>query len=198
MAKSTVGMLNEGQKEKFLALLRADVFSGFSQRLNANPLSNWKSFQGGDFKILVQIMPYLLINCGASQKLIDGWIIASEISKYAYKLVYDSRPHCEPHPEHIKLAVKCLLDIFPSLKAKFKLHLLANHLVTDFVIYGLLVSASSERFEALNKIMRAFLKSSNQQDHHQVKERLVPSKLFLIWVLLKNLPFLMHFATEPR
>eukprot|EP00733_Pompholyxophrys_punicea_P000688 Pompholyxophrys_punicea_v1_NODE_232_length_2639_cov_3.833204.p1 type:complete len:729 gc:universal NODE_232_length_2639_cov_3.833204:335-2521(+) len=163
MAQLTVNMLNENQKKSFLAALRAENFSGFAQRLNGNPINNWKSFQGGDFKVLVQVMPYLLLSCGAPQSAIDGWLLASEISKYAYKITYDSRPDREPHPEHIRLAVKCLLDIFPSLREKFKLHLLACHLVTDFIIYGLLVNASSERFEALNKIMRQYLKSSNQQ-----------------------------------
>eukprot|EP00733_Pompholyxophrys_punicea_P000537 Pompholyxophrys_punicea_v1_NODE_158_length_3125_cov_4.844300.p1 type:complete len:652 gc:universal NODE_158_length_3125_cov_4.844300:620-2575(+) len=161
VTKETMKALSLNQQEKFLALLRSDKFSGFAKRLNANPIKNWKSFQGGEWKILVQIMPYLLHGCGASKEILDGWLIISELSKYAYKLSFDSNLKNEPHPNQIRVAIKCLLKIFPSLKKKFKLHLIAQHMQDDFIIYGLLVNASSERFEAMNKIIRKFYSSSN-------------------------------------
>eukprot|EP00733_Pompholyxophrys_punicea_P000319 Pompholyxophrys_punicea_v1_NODE_79_length_3711_cov_11.301422.p1 type:complete len:705 gc:universal NODE_79_length_3711_cov_11.301422:1524-3638(+) len=161
ITKETVSRLNTDQKEKFQALLKSEKFSSFEQRLNGNVCANWKSFQGKDFKLLVQVMPYLLLNCGASEELVDAWIIVSELSKYSYKLDYDSHPNCEPQQDQIRVMIAILLFIFPGLRKKFKLHLLAEHLVSDFLLLGLLVNASSERFEAINKIMRSFYHSSN-------------------------------------
>eukprot|EP00733_Pompholyxophrys_punicea_P000470 Pompholyxophrys_punicea_v1_NODE_132_length_3289_cov_13.374652.p1 type:complete len:587 gc:universal NODE_132_length_3289_cov_13.374652:1486-3246(+) len=184
ITKLTAGALTTPQKTHFLALLKTEPFFGFSSALNGNPLQNWKSFHGKDFKILAQIMPYLLSACGASEKLVHGWLIVSELTKYAYKLSFNFGENCEPHPQQVEDAVSCLLGIFPSLKAKFKLHLLAKHMITDFVVFGLLVNASSERFEAINKIMRKYYLSSNflspSRDIAHSNSRLMASQFLIL------------------
>eukprot|EP00733_Pompholyxophrys_punicea_P000360 Pompholyxophrys_punicea_v1_NODE_96_length_3522_cov_38.680127.p1 type:complete len:733 gc:universal NODE_96_length_3522_cov_38.680127:1254-3452(+) len=158
--KETVAKLNNQQKAVFMALLQADTFSGFKERLNGNPIANWKSYAGGDFKKLCQIMPYLLVGCKASENLVDAWVIVSELAKYAHKLSFTPKLAVN-HPEAVREAVKIVLSIFPSLKTKFKMHVISEHLVTDFFLLGLLVNGSTERFEAINKIMRAFYHSTN-------------------------------------
>eukprot|EP00733_Pompholyxophrys_punicea_P000272 Pompholyxophrys_punicea_v1_NODE_59_length_4107_cov_22.914878.p1 type:complete len:659 gc:universal NODE_59_length_4107_cov_22.914878:1113-3089(+) len=162
--KDTVSQLSVDVKKRFMALLKSENFFGFEgDRLNGNVFANYKSFHGKDFKILVQIMPYLLAQAGADHRLIDGWLIVAELSKYAFKLSFNFRPGCEPHSKQIHTAVQCMVNIFPSMKKKFKVHLISCHMLTDFVILGLLVNGSTERFEAMHKIMRGFYRSSNMK-----------------------------------
>lgn len=180
----TVKRLNVVQRNHVLAWMYSNDWNGTPHKTKSNAISNFRSFQGRDFKIIVKFVPFMLDLAGVDIELVVAWCHVCSVSLLCVDHVDIKRMFmCSPAQQFVRFlfspsisriwieapmakeyCTQAVTDIyhFETVKARSKGHSLV-HAFADILHCGPLVNVITEAFEGMNKHCRKRFQFSNNQ-----------------------------------
>ncbi|CAB4016525.1 Hypothetical predicted protein [Paramuricea clavata] len=156
----TMKTLSAANKMKIKARIEAFDFSAFPQKIASSITRMHGSLVGRDCKVWAKVAVFLLMDIVSDDEL-EVWYNLSDIFAIAYNpcVNRDDREKMDMAISHFLETVE---NVHPEFLRKPKIHMLL-HLPDDIFNFGPAIGFATERFEALNSIIRQINVFSNRQ-----------------------------------
>jgi hypothetical protein len=147
------------QKTKIVAFYNSFNWKSFGERLTGNPVKHFGSYQGKDFKLLAQTMPYALEFAQVEEESCSlAWRLC-DFLKVAYKTSVSMQEVANLKGQAAAL-IEDLTSAYEELASRSKTHHLM-HCWESIQRFGSMRNYDTSRYETLNKITRNYILSSN-------------------------------------